>query len=130
MMTHRPLSPHVFIYRFAYTMALSILHRATGLLLTAGLVMLVVFLASVATGEASYAGFRLFAGSIPGRLVIAGFLIGFCYHLANGIRHLFWDMGLGLERAQARRSAAVVVAITMLCAALVLWKVFAAGVAS
>jgi succinate dehydrogenase / fumarate reductase, cytochrome b subunit len=121
MMANRPLSPHLFIYRFAYTMALSILHRATGLLLSAGLVVLVVFLASVAQGEASYAGFRVFAASL---------LIAFFYHLANGIRHLFWDLGYGLERAQARRSAAVVVGVTVLSVVLVLWKLFASGASS
>jgi succinate dehydrogenase / fumarate reductase cytochrome b subunit len=130
MMANRPLSPHLFIYRFAYTMALSILHRATGLLLSAGLVVLVVFLASVAQGEASYAGFRVFAASLLGRLLIAGFLIAFFYHLANGIRHLFWDLGYGLERAQARRSAAVVVGVTVLSVVLVLWKLFASGASS
>jgi succinate dehydrogenase / fumarate reductase cytochrome b subunit len=128
-MANRPLSPHIFVYRFAYTMALSILHRITGLLLSAGLLLLVVFLASVAKGEGSYAAFRVFAGSIGGRLLIAAFLIGFCYHLANGIRHLCWDMGFGMERAQARRSGALVVVATAIAAALVLWKVFASGVA-
>ena len=129
-MANRPLSPHVFVYRFAYTMALSILHRITGLLLTMGLLLLVVFLASVANGEASYSAFRAFAGSIGGRLLVAAFLISFCYHLANGIRPLFWDMGFGMERAQARRSGTVVVAVTLIAAALVLWRVFASGVAS
>jgi succinate dehydrogenase / fumarate reductase cytochrome b subunit len=129
-MANRPLSPHVFVYRFAYTMALSILHRITGLLLTMGLLLLVVFLASVANGEASYSAFGSFAGSIGGRLLIAAFLISFCYHLANGVRHLFWDMGFGMERAQARRSGALVVAVTLIAAALVLWRVFASGVAS
>jgi succinate dehydrogenase / fumarate reductase cytochrome b subunit len=128
-MANRPLSPHVFVYRFAYTMALSILHRITGLALSAGLLLLVVFLASVAQGEASYSAFRMFAGSLAGRLLVAAFLIGFCYHLANGIRHLFWDMGWGMERAQARRSGTVVVAVTLIAAALVLWRVFASGVA-
>jgi succinate dehydrogenase / fumarate reductase cytochrome b subunit len=127
-MANRPLSPHIFVYRFAYTMALSILHRGTGLLLSAGLILLVVFLASVAKGEASYEAFRAFAGSLAGRLLIAAFLIGFCYHLANGIRHLFWDMGFGMERAQARRSGAIVVAVTVLGAAVVLWGMFASGV--
>jgi succinate dehydrogenase / fumarate reductase, cytochrome b subunit len=126
-MVNRPLSPHISIYRFAYTMALSILHRATGLLLSAGLIMLVVFLASVAKGEAAYAAFHESASSAVGRLLIAAFLIGFCYHLANGIRHLFWDMGFGMERAQARRSGAIVVAATVLGAVLVLWRVFASG---
>jgi succinate dehydrogenase / fumarate reductase, cytochrome b subunit len=129
-MANRPLSPHLSIYRFAYTMALSILHRATGLLLAAGLILLVVFIASVAGGEDCYAAFQAFAASIGGRLLIAAFLIGFCYHLANGIRHLTWDMGFGMERAQARRSGVIVVALTVLGAAVVLWKLFATGVAS
>jgi succinate dehydrogenase / fumarate reductase cytochrome b subunit len=126
-MANRPLSPHISVYRFAYTMALSILHRGTGLLLTAGLVLLVVFLASVAKGATSYDAFRTFASGIAGRLLIAAFLIGFCYHLANGIRHLLWDLGLGMERVQARRSGAVVVALTVLGAAVVLWSLFGFG---
>ena len=82
-MANRPLSPHISVYRFAYTMALSILHRGTGLLLSAGLIVLVVFLASVAKGEEAYAAFHGFASGVAGRLLIAAFLIGFCYHLAK-----------------------------------------------
>ena len=128
-MANRPLSPHLSIYRFAYTMALSILHRGTGLALAAGLVLLVAFLASVALGEDSYAGWSAFAGSLWGRALVAAFLISFGYHLANGIRHLVWDMGFGMERAQARRSAKVVIAVAALLAVVVLWRVFG-GVAS
>lgn len=128
-MVNRPLSPHLSIYRFAYTMALSILHRGTGLALTAGLLLLVMFVASVALGEGSYASWSAFAGSIAGRLLIAAFLISFGYHLANGIRHLVWDMGFGMERAQARRSATVVIVVAALLAVVVLWRVFG-GVAS
>jgi succinate dehydrogenase / fumarate reductase cytochrome b subunit len=105
-------------------MALSILHRGTGLALAAGLILLVSFVASVALGEGSYAGWSAFAGSIPGRLLVAAFLISFGYHLANGIRHLVWDMGFGMERAQARRSAKIVIAVAVLLAVLVLWRVF------
>lgn len=128
-MVNRPLSPHLSIYRFAYTMALSILHRGTGLALAAGLILLVSFVASVALGADSYAGWSAFAASVWGRLLLAAFLISFGYHLANGIRHLFWDMGFGMERAQARRSAVVVLVVAGLVAAVVLWRVFG-GVAS
>ncbi len=128
-MANRPLSPHLSVYRFAYTMALSILHRATGVALAAGLVLLVGFLASVALGEASYAGWSAFAGSLVGRLLIVAFLACFGYHLANGIRHLTWDMGFGMERPQARRSAVVVIVVAALLAALAAWQVFTTGVA-
>ena len=125
-MAHRPLSPHVFIYRFAYTMALSILHRATGVLLSLGIVMLVAFLLAVAGGNDSYERFTHFAGLLPLRIFIGGCIVAFCYHLANGVRHLFWDMSWGIERAQARRSGAIVVVVTVIASALLLWVFFAA----
>src|SRR5689334_13180947 len=106
-MAHRPLSPHIFIYRFAYTMALSILHRATGVVLSLGIVLLVMFLMAVAGGSESYERFAHFAGSLPMRIVMAGCIVAFCYHLANGVRHLCWDLSWGMERAQARRSGAI-----------------------
>ncbi len=126
-MPPRPLSPHLFIYRFAYTMALSILHRATGLLLSVGLLLLVGWLLALAGGADSYAAFAAFAGGWPVRVLLALLLAGFCYHLANGIRHLFWDLGWGLERVQARRSARVVVIAAALLAALLIYVFFFRG---
>jgi succinate dehydrogenase / fumarate reductase, cytochrome b subunit len=119
-MANRPLSPHIFIYRFAYTMALSILHRATGLALSAGLILLICWVRALASGEAQYDKFSAFLVTWPSRLVLILVLVAFVYHLANGIRHLCWDAGWGLEKAQARRSAAwVVAAAAVLSAALV-----------
>jgi succinate dehydrogenase / fumarate reductase, cytochrome b subunit len=117
----RPLSPHLQIYRFAYTMALSILHRATGLVLSLGLVLLVAWLAAAATGPECYAAFLGFAGSWPVKVLIAGGITAFCFHLCNGIRHLLWDLGVGMERAEARRSGRIVVAATLLLAAALVW---------
>jgi succinate dehydrogenase / fumarate reductase cytochrome b subunit len=118
-MAQRPLSPHLSIYRFAYTMATSILHRASGVLLSAGLLLLAAWLVALASGPESYAALAACLGSWPGRVVLALVLLAFCYHFCNGIRHLLWDVGLGLERAAARRSAIVVV-IAALAAAILL----------
>jgi succinate dehydrogenase / fumarate reductase, cytochrome b subunit len=123
-MAHRPLSPHLTIYRFAYTMALSILHRATGVALAAGLLLLVCWLMALASGPDAYAHFMQFAGHGLVQFVLAFWVVAFVYHLANGIRHLFWDAGLGLERAQARRSAAIVVLAVVLVAATLLYALF------
>jgi len=123
-MARRPLSPHVFIYRFAYTMALSILHRATGLALSLGLLLFSAWLVALATGPACYDAFARFASSWPVKLIIAAGVISFCYHLSNGIRHLFWDLGVGLERAEARRSARIVVVVVVLLSAALLWIFF------
>jgi succinate dehydrogenase / fumarate reductase cytochrome b subunit len=123
-MASRPLSPHLFIYRFAYTMASSIFHRATGLALSAGLLLLVAWLLSLAAGAGAHAQFNAFAGSWPIRIVLGGMVVSFCYHLANGIRHLFWDIGRGLERREARRSARIVVIATVLASAALLYLFF------
>lgn len=126
-MASRPLSPHLFIYRFAYTMALSILHRATGLLLSLGLILFVAWLVALAAGPESYASFQSFAGSWPVQVVLGLLLVAFCFHFANGIRHLVWDTGRGLERAQARRSGRIVVVASLLAAAALLWLFFGRG---
>lgn len=123
-MARRPLSPHLSVYRFAYTMALSILHRATGLALSLGLLLFCGWLVAVASGPGCYESFARFAASWPMRLIIAGGVIAFCYHLLNGIRHLVWDLGAGLERPQARRSARIVVVATVLLSAALLWIFF------
>ena len=110
----RPLSPHLSIYAFRHTMALSILHRISGVWLTAGIVVLVAWLASLAAGEGAYAcAVRVMSGW-PMRILLLGWLAAFCYHLANGLRHLAWDLGYGFEKRSARRSAVVVVLAALL----------------
>lgn len=126
-MAARPLSPHLFIYRFAYTMATSIFHRATGVALSLGILLLVGWLLALASGPQAYTAFTDVAGSWPVQLVIGLGVTAFCYHFANGIRHLFWDLGLGLERAQARRSAQVVATVTVLAALLLVYAFFFRG---
>ena len=127
-MRQRPLSPHLGVYKFAYTMATSILHRATGLALSAGLIALTVWLIAAATGPEVYAAVVAVLGGGFGKLLLAGVLIAFSYHLFNGLRHLNWDLGRGLEKPEARRSAAIVVIATVLLAGAALYAAFFAGV--
>jgi succinate dehydrogenase / fumarate reductase cytochrome b subunit len=126
-MAQRPLSPHVFIYRFAYTMATSIFHRATGVALSGGLLLLVAWLLALASGPDAYAGFAACAGSWPVRALLALLVLSFCYHFANGIRHLTWDAGFGMERAQARLSAKLVVAFVVISAPLLIYLLLFRG---
>lgn len=115
----RPLSPFM-LYRWQYTNTLSILHRITGLLLCACFFLLVYWLASAAAGAQVYATAMAAFSSAPFRVVLLGGLFSFCYHLLNGIRHLFWDAGVGFELAVARKSgwAAFIGALAL---AAVLW---------
>ncbi|MCP1726661.1 succinate dehydrogenase / fumarate reductase cytochrome b subunit [Natronospira proteinivora] len=112
---NRPVSPHLQIYRFMWTMALSITHRMTGMFLTIGTIFLVYWLVSIAAGEAAYATAQGLIVSWPGRLLLFAWTLAFYFHFCNGLRHLFWDAGQGLELSQARLSGylAVVAAIIL-----------------
>ncbi|MCB2109116.1 MAG: succinate dehydrogenase, cytochrome b556 subunit [Rhodobacteraceae bacterium] len=105
----RPLSPHLQVYRLPLTAILSITHRITGIGLSAGLLLLAWWLAAAAYGPDAYAAYAKVAGSWLGYLVWFGFSLALYFHLCNGIRHLFWDMGKGFEIAQAQRSDKLVI---------------------
>ncbi len=120
-MPNRPLSPHLGVYKFMYTMSLSILHRITGGVATVGFLAFVWWLMALASGPAAYSKAMQCLSSPLAKLLLVGFTFSFVYHFCNGIRHLVWDTGRGLERAQARRSGAVVVVASLLLTVLVLW---------
>ena len=127
-MRPRPLSPHLGVYRFMYTMATSIAHRITGVVLSVGLVVLVGWLYAAAAGAEAYARASALLSTGFMKLLLAGWLVAFCYHLCNGIRHLNWDLGRGLEKPEARRSATVMVAAALVLAAAFIYAAFFAGV--
>jgi succinate dehydrogenase / fumarate reductase, cytochrome b subunit len=99
----RPMSPF-WIYKFQYTMALSILHRITGCALSFGLLLFVYWLVALATGKSAYATAQTVFAHPLTKVVLFGFSFAFFYHLMNGVRHLTWDTGHGLERKSARTS--------------------------
>ncbi len=110
---NRPLSPHLQIYRPQLTMMLSILHRITGVGLSVGTLLLVTWLVAIAAGAEAYQTAELLIGSFVGRLLLFGWTLALFYHLFNGIRHLFWDMGTGLELPEVYRSGGAVVIATL-----------------
>ena len=93
----RPLSPHLQVYRPQLTSILSITHRGTGIFLALGALYLVCWLLAIASGPDAYASVSAFSASIVGRLLLLGWTFSLFYHLANGIRHLVWDAGIGLD---------------------------------
>lgn len=97
----RPLSPHLQIYRFTITMAMSIIHRITGIGLYAGTALLAWWLIAAATGPEAYAVFLGVANSIIGKLVLLGFTWALCNHLLSGLRYFFWDAALAFDKKTA-----------------------------
>lgn len=120
-MPSRPLSPHLGVYKFMYTTSLSILHRITGVAASVGFLLFAGWLMALATGHAAYQRTMALLESPLGKLLLVGFTFAFVYHFCNGIRHLVWDTGHGLERAQARRSGAVVVVAALALTGLLVW---------
>jgi len=119
-MRERPLSPHLMIYRWTITMAMSILHRATGVALSIGTLMLVWMLAAAALGEEAFTQFTDFAGSCVGQVLLFGWSVALFYHALNGLRHLAWDIGFGFEIKTAKMSGVVVLIATAVMTA-ILW---------
>lgn len=109
----RPLSPHLQIYKLPFTAKLSILHRGTGGALFFGLILMVAVLLSASMGGKMWQLMQSFLSSWFGYLVLLGFTFSLYYHLCNGIRHLFWDIGKGLELKQANKSGIAVVAVSI-----------------
>jgi len=108
----RPLSPHLQIYRWQLTSVLSILHRASGVVLCAGAVLLVWWLVAAASGPGPYAGVAGFIGSWFGLLLLFGWTAALFYHLCNGLRHLVWDTGHALDLRSTYLGGWVVVGVT------------------
>ncbi|MGA8259377.1 MAG: succinate dehydrogenase, cytochrome b556 subunit [Arenicellales bacterium] len=117
---NRPLSPHLQVYRWQLTSVLSITHRATGVVLSAGVPFLLYWIWSLTAGADAYANAQWFFGSIIGRLLLLGFSFSLFYHLCNGVRHLFWDIGKGLEIRHVYRSGWIVV-VAAVALTLVAW---------
>jgi succinate dehydrogenase / fumarate reductase cytochrome b subunit len=101
----RPLSPHLQVWRWHITMWTSILHRASGVALYGGALILAFWAISLAAGPEAYDLYMSLLGSPLGKLIMFGLTLSVFYHLGNGIRHLVWDAGKGLDVKTANATA-------------------------
>ncbi len=126
MQANRPLSPHLTWYRPQLTSVLSILHRAAGIVLSLGSMLLVWWLVAVERGGRAYDYTEWFLASPVGLLCLLGWSVAFFFHLSNGIRHLCWDSGYGFDLRTAYRSGYAVLASTVILSAAtwayVIWR--------
>jgi succinate dehydrogenase / fumarate reductase cytochrome b subunit len=116
------MSPHLQVWRWHLTMATSILHRATGFALYVAALLGAAWALSLASGPEAYETFLALMGSPLGLLVLFGLSVSTFYHLANGIRHLVWDLGHGLDLKSANASGIFVFAFTA-AATLAVWAI-------
>ncbi|HEX4712777.1 succinate dehydrogenase, cytochrome b556 subunit [Phenylobacterium sp.] len=125
-----PISPHLLtgglisppLWRWHITMLTSILHRVTGMALYVGALIAAAWAIALAQGPEQYAQFKGLLGSLPGKVVMFGLTLSLFYHLANGVRHLVWDTGHGLDVKSANASAVLVLAFAA-AATLAVWGI-------
>ena len=110
----RPLSPHLQIYKPQLTSVLSITHRITGVVLSILSLFIPLTLVSVALGVGYFNILKVFLTNIFIQLLITASIFVLAYHLLNGIRHLFWDYGLGLSMRDTYISGYLVLIVSVL----------------
>ena len=113
----RPLSPHLQVYRPQLTSMMSITHRATGVALTTGTLVLAAWLVALALGGETYTMAAMAVAHPLGQFVLFGYSAALIYHALNGIRHLSWDLGRGLAIPDVYRSGHFVLFLTFLLTA-------------
>lgn len=118
-LVRRPLSPHLQVYRWPISMALSIGHRISGVGLAIGTLLMTWWLLAAASGTDAFRTVQGFLGSPIGVILLLGWSAALIFHLASGIRHLIWDLGLGFDDGAYRASARAVVAATVVATVLV-----------
>lgn len=119
--SNRPLSPHLQIYKPQLTSVLSIAHRLTGLALSLGIVIFTYWLYRVTTDAIIANQISQFFASGFGLVLLYGWVFTFNYHLCNGIRHLFWDVGKGYELSTVYKSGLAVIVLAIFLTAAVFY---------
>lgn len=112
---------------YRYSLLTSITNRATGVVLSVGLILLVYWLVAIASGPAAYQAARAVLSLGVLKAVYVLLLATFSYHLIAGIRHLIWDTGHGLERSQSQHSAWLVIVASLLLLVGLAWWAFHSG---
>ncbi|MBE7732795.1 succinate dehydrogenase, cytochrome b556 subunit [Devosia faecipullorum] len=119
----RPTSPHLQIYRWTITMAMSIIHRATGIANYAGMALFVIWLVAAAMGQETLNAVNFVYGSWFGQLVLFGFTWSLVHHMLGGLRHWVWDFTVMMEPGQ-REALAWATIIASVIITLLIWTIF------
>jgi len=115
----RPLSPHLQVYKPQISSVMSITHRITGVALSVGTLLLVAWLYAAAYSADYFAFWQNLMGQWYGQVALTTWTFALFYHLGNGIRHLFWDMGRGFDLKNMTRSGIVVIVFAFIMTAFV-----------
>ncbi len=114
MIDNRPLSPHLSIHKKILTAVFSIFHRFTGIILSIGSILLVLWILLLSLGPKYFYFFNLISTNLFFKLIFFLWTICFFYHLFNGIRYLYWSYGIGMELRSVYFSGYIVLILTII----------------
>ncbi len=123
----RPLSPHLQVYRPQLTSVMSISHRVCGVALSVGSLLLIYWLSAAAAGPEAFSRAQGMLGGFFGQIILFLFTYALFYHLCNGVRHLYWDSGNGLEIDAVYRTGYIVIGVSIALTLLVWILAYATG---
>jgi succinate dehydrogenase / fumarate reductase cytochrome b subunit len=112
-MGERPLSPHLQVWRWHVTLAVSIAHRFAGVGLYAGLILIAGWALALANGPDAFESYTNLLGTPVGLVILMLITFAGFFHMANGIRHLVWDFGAGFKPKTASTTAWVVIGFAL-----------------
>ena len=118
----RPLSPHLQVYKWPVSMALSIGHRISGVGLAIGTLLMTWWLVAAALSDGAFAAVQGVLSSVIGVLALMAWTAALIFHLFSGIRHLIWDIGVGFDDRSYRTSGWTVV-VAVVAVTLIVWAV-------
>ncbi len=121
-LVQRPLSPHLQVYKWPVSMALSIGHRISGVGLAIGTLLMTWWLVAAALSDGAFAAVQGVLSSVIGVLALMAWTAALIFHLFSGIRHLIWDIGLGFDNRSYRTSGWTVV-VAVVAVTLIVWAV-------
>ena len=119
MIDNRPLSPHLSIYRKVLTAVFSIFHRFTGIILSLGTILIVLWISLLALGQNYFYIFEIISSNLFFKIFLFFWSVGLFFHLFNGIRYLYWSYGIGMELKSIYISGYIVLVSTILSIILV-----------
>ena len=96
------------------------MHRASGAVLATGSLILVIWLTAIAAGDDVFSFVTAALHHPVGQLALFGYSLALVYHGLNGVRHLLWDLRIGLEIGQVYQSGYLVLGLTVIVTA-ALW---------
>lgn len=114
MKKNRPVNLDLATIKLPITAYVSILHRISGVILFAGIAILLCMLDASLESEESFAALREGLQNPIYQFLIWGTLAALGYHLVAGVRHLIMDCGIGESLKGGQTGAKIVLVVAVI----------------